>query len=157
MQNLEEIKSFLRENMAKGVHCPACEQFVKVYRRPMHATMALTLIRLYHLDRLDVFIPRYHHVKEIVKGISDTGTNDFSKLRYWGLIEEEPKGSSLNKKSSGMWKITTDGINFVRGSIEVPSRVIILNKRFLGFTGEPVTIQKVLGERFNYHDLMKNL
>lgn len=152
--SLQEVKSYLRENWSKGTHCPACNQFVKRYNRPLHSTMALTLIRLYHLCRGN---DAYLHVKKIVEGISDTGTNDFSKLRYWDLIEEMPKDSLATKtKTSGHWRITAKGIDFVLGNIKIPSRIILYNKTFMGFDGDDIDIRGVIRNEFDYQRLMNS-
>lgn len=146
METLEEAKQLLRDNWKAGVECPCCSQNVKQYSRPLHTTMALTLIRLNNLGE------GYHHVKKIVKGISDTGTNDFSKLRYWGLIVEQK--NDTEKRTSGSWAITHKGRQFVNGELAIQKNVLLYNKKSYGLEGEPVTIMEVLGNKFDYQELM---
>ena len=71
---IQEAKNFLKENFEKGCICPTCNKIVKKYVRPLNSVMARMLIRLYHLPE------GWNHVSDIAKGISETGTNDFSKL-----------------------------------------------------------------------------
>jgi hypothetical protein len=143
---LEKAKEELFDNLEEGVECPCCGQFAKIYHRPMHRTMALMLIRLYELDAKE---HGYHHASEIVHQITDTGTNDLSKLRYWDFIEEMPKGQQ-NKRTSGFWAITDKGRAFALNRSTVASHIKIYNKQFLGFEGDPVSIVDVLGKDFDY-------
>lgn len=152
METLIDAKKYLRDNWEKGTDCPCCGQLVKLYSRPMHYTMGAMLIRLYRLSQKD---SGYHHVKDIAAGISDTGTNDFSKLKYWGLIEQMPKDPKENKRTSGYWRITQRGVQFVLGQRTEHERVLIFNKKNLGLTGDQIDIKQALGERFNYNELMK--
>lgn len=151
METLIEAKQHLRDNWEKGTDCPACGQHVKRYSRPMHYSMAAMLIRLYRLDQSE---PGYHHAGAIAKGISSTGTNDFSKLKHWGLIEQMPKDPKQNKHTSGYWQITQRGKQFVAHGSTEHARVLIFNKKFLGVTGEQITIQQALGGKFDYNKLM---
>lgn len=149
---LIEVKKHLRNNWEKGTDCPACGQLVRRYSRPMHSTMAATLIRLHALNAQKA---GYYHVKDIVKGISDTGTNDFSKLRYWDFIVEMPKDKDDTKKrTSGYWRITDKGTDFVMNRLTVQSHVLLFNKHLLGFEGNQINIKEALGEKFNYTELM---
>lgn len=149
-ETLEEAKQFLRDNWTKGVTCPCCTQFVKLYKRPAHATMALTLIRMYHSDNKNK--GAWFNVKQLVKGISDTGTNDFSKFRHWGLVEEAP--NDTDKKTSGFWRITDEGRKFVEGKTTITKNILLFNKKSYGFMGPKIAIKEVLGEKFNYEELM---
>ena len=151
-QSIQEAKDYLRENFEIGVECPCCKQLVKLYKRRINNIMSRTLIRLYHLDQEQ---PIYHHVKDIVKDISDTGTNDFSKLSYWGLIEEKQKEPKETKtRTSGYWTITDLGKKFVTSQVDLPSYALVYNNRVLEFSKDKVNIEKSLGEKFNYKKLM---
>jgi len=151
---IQEAKKFLKDNLKKGVECPCCNQFVKLYKRKINLVMTTCLIRLYHLYYKN---PSYHHVKEIVSGISDTGTNDFSKLAYWNLIEEKQKDPKNTKtRTSGYWRITDKGLDFVLGKINVPSHCYVYNTKVYQFSDEYVSIEETIGNKFNYKKLMNN-
>lgn len=142
----------MRENWETGVDCPCCNQLVKLYNRKLYSTPAAYLVNLYRLDRKN---PKqvYWHVTEIQKVI--IGGGDFSKLMYWGLITEQPKDEDDDsKRTSGYWAITDKGRDFVRGKITVPSHVRLFDGKSYGFTGKQVTIHHVLGNKFNYAELM---
>jgi hypothetical protein len=148
METIQEGKTHLRENFEKGTECPCCGQFVKLYKRKFGSVMARTLIRLYNMPTT------YNHVKDIVKGISDTGTNDFSKMKYWGLIEEMPNDDS-GKKNSGYWMITEKGEKFALGQISIPSHAFVYNSMLQGFSNTQTNIIQALGKKFDYAELMR--
>lgn len=149
METIKEAKEHLQLNAQKGSECPCCHQFVKVYKRKLSSVMARMLIRLHMLG------PGHHHVLQIVTGISDTGTNDFSKLRYWGMIEER-KNDDKDKRTSSYWKITPSGSQFVNKWGEVPMYAFIYNKRCLRMSiDERTNIIKALGSKWSYKELMR--
>lgn len=141
---IEEAKQVLRDGVEDGVECPCCHQYVKLYRRPMHAQQAKMLIELFKLG------PGWHKAHDFTDG-----SGEFSKLRFWGLVEEE-RPNLGEGRTSGAWRITTLGRSFVSGHALVPARVRIFNKQFYGLEGDPVLITHVLGNKFNYDDLMGN-
>ena len=150
METIKEAKIYLRSNLEKGSDCPCCNQKVKSYRRNLNYAMSLCLIKLSGMDQ------KFHHVSKIVEGISNTGTADFSKLKYWGLIQEK-ENLDTSKKNSGFWKITESGINFAQNKTNLPKYVTIYNKINLGFSSEEINIIEALGYKFNYYDLINNL
>lgn len=152
METLEEGKQFLRDNWEKGARCPCCTQFVKIYKRRIHHTMARMLINLYLLDLKE---SRFYHTTEIQKELKLSGTADFAKLVYWELIEELEENQNENTKTSGFWKITEKGRLFVQNKISVPSHAKIFDARLLGFEGDQVSIKESFGKFFNYSELMK--
>lgn len=146
---IAEAKQFLKDNFEDGCICPCCHQPVKMYKRKLNSVMSRMLIQLYFLK------DEWNHVSDIAKGISDTGTNDFSKLRNWLLIEQK-KNEDSKKKTSGFWKITPLGRLFVEGKVTVPSFVNIYNTKKYGESTEMITIEDALGVKFNYQKLMNN-
>jgi hypothetical protein len=150
IKTIEEGKAYIDKHSMNGVECPCCERFLKIYKRPITSTMARMIIKLYHLGG------EWHHVRIIAKGISDTGTNDFSKLAYWELIKQG-ENNNPKKKNSGNWKITKKGKKFVLNQILVSSHAYVYNKNVLEFEGTDTTIIKSLGKDFDYSELMKNV
>jgi len=148
MTTIKEAKQHLRTNYVKGTTCPCCMQHVKLYKRKLNSVMARCLIKLHRMG------PGYHHVSDIVKGISDTGTNDFSKLRYWNLISEQAN-TDKNKKNSGMWCITFSGQQFATYQTNAAEHCLIYNGEKQGFTESTTSIIQALGAKFDYQELMK--
>lgn len=136
----------------KGTSCPCCGQFVKLYKRKLSTVMARGLISLHHLCKGNT---DYHHVSKIMTKISPTGSNDFSKLRYHGFIEEELNTNSA-KKTSGNWRITPAGVAFVHKQLLAREYMLIYNTKLKGFEGDPINIEQALGNKFNYQELLTN-
>ena len=149
METLKEIKDYLRDNVNEGCRCPACNQMVKLYKRKIYTTQARALILLSRLQVKSEWV----HVREIMKRINITG--DFAKMSYWGLIEEQ-RSDLKEKRTSGNWKITEKGINFVRNETSIPSHVLIYNGKKIGFSETDINIIEVLGKKFNYYELLNN-
>lgn len=142
-----------RETMAKakekGTSCPCCGQFVKVYRRTINSTMARQLITAHHKHGAAWF-----HTRDVVL-MDSAGAGDFSKLECWGLIlrESHVQGDD-GKRTSGMWKITDKGRDFIAGKTLVPQYAFIYNGDLLELGGVDIHIQHALGKKFDYREIM---
>lgn len=146
---LEEAKQELQENLHEGTECPCCGQFAKLYKRKFNSTMARCLIKLYGME------DKFHHVSQIIEGISPTGSGDFSKLRYWGAIEEMPN-DNRTKKTSGYWRITEAGRDIVQNPLKkLEGYALVYNSEALKMEGE-TTLVDALGEKFDYQELMNS-
>ena len=147
LNTLSEVKKYLRESFNDGCNCPACDQYVKLYKRKLYSTQARALIMLYFLNKKTEWV----HVRQIMEKINISG--DFAKLVYWELIIEKEKGKE-DKKTSGLWKLTQKGKNFILNKSSVPKYVFIYNSKLQGFSNEQTTIKDALGDRFSYRELM---
>ena len=139
----------------KPTSCPCCSQVAKVYKRHLHRSACLTLIDIYKRSGWyvgeDGVIGWYVHVTDL-KIISQ----DFHIAKHWRLIEQAPKDAeNKTKKTSGYWRITQNGQEFVENKLKIQEWVHTYNKQVLGFTGELVSIKDCLGEGFDYQELMK--
>lgn len=152
-----EIAKARREVMesaqGKGRACPCCDQFVKIYRRTINSTMARQLLTAYHKhgaskDGL------YFHTRDVVL-IDSSGAGDFSKLEYWGLIERQEHVQGYDaKRSSGMWRITSLGREFVLNRTAVPMYALVYNNKLLELKGPQIDMQHALGKKFDYNEIM---
>lgn len=134
----------------KGCSCPVCGQFVKVYNRTITSTMAHQLIYAFHTL---AEAGQWFHVRHVVMGGS--GVGDFPKLEHWGLIQRQHhQAGDDGKRTSGLWRITEKGIDFIHGRITVPKYALIYNATFLEHAGDPITIKDALGKKFDYNELM---
>ena len=152
MDTITEAKDFLRKNWRQpgGVDCPCCRQNVFLYERQIYKTIAEQLIALYRLNQVK---PGFYHIGKIKVPDKPIG-GDFAKMRYWGLIEGE-KNDDPEKRSSGNWRITQRGIDFVERRITIPQICFVYNKKPLKLGGRPVTILDCLRkDRFRYDELM---
>lgn len=130
----------------KGCDCPVCGQFVKVYRRTINKATARQLAQAYK----KFGVGQAFHISDIFPG----GGGDFAKLRYWKLISEI-ENDNPDKKSSGKWRVSLTGSNFIKGIIVVSKYALIYDGKFLDFDGgETITFQDCIGEGFSYQELM---
>jgi hypothetical protein len=152
---------FTKEVMLKGCKCPVCNQNVRLQKYTINAEMAKCLIDLYKLNKKNPEKIWFHVATDIKIGISVSGA--FAKLRHWGLIEQLPKDNSqVHKRTSGMWRITDRGIDFVLNRIDVPKFIKVYNQTFYGFDeqknekNKPITVTDAIASKFNYAELLKN-
>jgi hypothetical protein len=152
-QTLEFAKQWLRERLDEGAVCPCCTQLAKVYRRPLHAGMAMKLIKFYR-----AYGTGWGSRVELFKGEAE---GDFAKLRYWGLVQESddtrPDGGR-----NGWWRVTGLGEKFVLGEHTVFQYVNLYDSRPVHpdegkgamFEGRQLNIRSCLGKSFSYNELM---
>lgn len=142
-------KEFMAGLLAgKDTECPCCGRYAKVYRRTLHTSVALQLITLFKKGGHR----KYIHVSELIPP-GTSGSGDFTKAKYWGLIEEQEHVADKTKKS-GYWALSDKGVAFVRGNWNIPKYALVYDDRVLGFDGEEITIRACLGNEFNYSQLM---
>lgn len=139
-----------------GIICPCCLQLVKLYEREITGSMAYVAILLHRHFQED---QNWLHVPDYLSNMSKIGSavrgGDWSKLRYWGLIEEKPEEKRKDgSKRAGFYKMTEKGHQFVKGGVKVQRSILLYNDHFLGFGKGEVGIKDCLGKEFNYDDLM---
>lgn len=145
-----EARTILRKLAMEGGHdCPVCTQFSKVYKRKIHASMAAAMVSIYRASYME-----QKHWVEISKLLPHNQVADAAKLRYWGLIEEEPSVRSDGSERTGFWRVTMRGMEFVREVRTVPKYAKLYDGRSLGLEGDQVGIRDALGAKFNYSQLM---
>jgi len=140
----EQIKS------GNKMDCPCCGRYAQIYSRRIHATIARKLINLYNLGGDD----RYVHTSRLILD-GESGIGDFSKAKYWKLIQEA-ENTNDGKRTSGNWKLTEKGVGFVLNLITIPKSVKIFDDRVFGFSEEHVNIKECLDSGgFDYAEIMK--
>lgn len=143
---LAEARDVLRTRVDDGERCPCCTQQAKVYARPIHASMAVGLIKLYRRPH-----DEFHEIAEFMQ---HRELADFAKLANWGLVTERPGVRADGSSRTGWWKITPLGVAFVEGRATVHRRARLYDGRCLGLIGEQASIRECLGSKFDYADLM---
>ena len=134
----------------EGCECPVCDQFVKVYRRKITSTMARQLLELH---KRTIAGQEWVHGRDVVFG--GTGTGDFAKLQFWGLIEPKPhRVGDDGKKTSGYWQLTNLGFAFCEKQTAVPLYLFIYNNQVLRESDECTSIEGALTDKFDYRELM---
>jgi len=147
----------------QGINCPCCGQYAKRYRRKLNSGIAVWLILLVRLHREswhNTSHPGWVHVSQIIRAGSLLGASSAggsgqaqSLLPLWGLAETNPN-PGRDKRASGLWRPTPNGIAFVEGQISVPERVVVYNNTLERLEGDQLTIRQALGKKFSYTELM---
>jgi hypothetical protein len=150
---LEDARDYVDENLMEGVHCPCCGQFCKIYKRKLNCTMSACIIGLVKtFERTEDWV--YVGDIPLRGGNAKEAGGELAKLAHWGLIEEMPNEDET-KRTSGFWRPTERGVEFVYCRISVPSHVYIYDNDPLRFTRKLVDIVATLGKKFNYRELME--
>lgn len=145
---LQEARSWLRDQLDTGQHCPCCTQLAKVYRRKINSGMAVALIAMYRHAGGEWFrMPEIAHRWQ---------SRSEAQLAYWGLIEESTEKREDGGRA-GWWRITPQGLRFVTDDELLPKYARIYDGRCLGFAGEPLGIRDALGTVFSYRELMDGI
>ena len=131
-----------------GTICPVCDQHVKVYRRKVNSSMTRGLIAAYR-----AYGTRFGYLQDVRRTEGETDNREESKLRYWGLMQEEdawrPDGGR-----AGYWRVTDKGEMWIRKLTTVPKYAVIYNGECLRLEGQQIDISEALGDKFNYRELM---
>jgi len=129
--------------------CPCCDRLVKIYRRKLNSGMAHSLIWLVKAYQdnpgwIDVQkkAPRYV-----------VASREIGKLAHWGLVSQR-ENDDKTKRTSGLWRPTTQGIEFSKNLIPMESHVFLLDNEVQGFSKSQVYIQDALGSKFDYQEVM---
>jgi hypothetical protein len=131
--------------------CPCCGRHSQVYRRCIHQSVALQLIELYNLGerRGRHFV---HASLLIPKG--STGVGDIGKAAYWGLIEKMQHAPGA-RKSSGLWRMTGLGCDFVEQKTVIMRTALVFNDSVIGFEGPRVDIVACSKQKYDYTETIK--
>jgi hypothetical protein len=156
---IQEAKAYLRANYSKGVECPCCKQFVKLYKRKLNSGMARTLILIYkesNRQNASGYKERpWIHVKNLLMDLKAQNSHDWTLLKHWGLLEDEI--TDPDRSANGYWRITMDGVNFVENRLSVPRVASFYNGKLIGMILNSFTdIVAALGDKFNYEELIKS-
>lgn len=147
---IQQAKDYLHNNWKKGVKCPCCGQFVRLYEQKITSGMAYCLLDLFKKSLESEPV----HITNIGNASASGGA--FAQLAHWGLIASK-KNTDTAKRTSGYWYITEKGKRFVRNEISVPAYMFRFDGRCLGFSERSISIKDALTSKFNYSELMGDL
>lgn len=136
-----------------GERCGHCNRLLKIYHRRLTSLSVAGMVRLFKLTKIRPD-ETYHHVRDL--GVSKNG-GEFAQSRWWGFCEEAPKEKDKDTRTSGMWRLTEFGIQFLKLQVDVPlCAVIRWNSTHIGFSGELIDARAALQHKnkFSYEDLM---
>jgi hypothetical protein len=147
-----EARNMLVSNLSKGVECPCCTQYVKLYRRAFTKSMAIGLKLLYDCQATDEW--GYIHLENYLKDqkCASSIRGDMPKARFWGLIEGINEKRDDESKRNGYYRLTKKGEDFIEGLICIPDAVFIFNNE-IHSVSEKTTTFKDCNKKFNYLDI----
>jgi hypothetical protein len=145
---LAESKEWLLGQIERGVRCPCCTQMAKVYKWSLYSTAIHALILFYRIGGTSTFV----HVNSL-KERGYKGQGDATRLRMWGLVEEE-KRVRADGGRAGYWRVTAEGERFILGLSTVTKYLRVFDGESMGMFGDQVDVFAALGERFDYQELM---
>jgi hypothetical protein len=83
-------------------------------------------------------------------------SNQLPTLKWWGLVEREPRSEDSDAKYSGTWRPTDLGKDFVYSGIRVPKKVFTYNNVVEGHSIETVALPECFKEHFSYNEVMNS-
>lgn len=152
---VSQARQVITKGRERGVRCPCCDRYIKVYKRKLTDGMAEALIYIYqYFAQINpepwLHIPSYLQTR----GAKTANAGMPALLRFWSFLEPMADNKE-NGTKSGRWRITDYGKQFVEGKIKVPKHAIIYRNQLEGFDqSEFITIQEALGDKFSYNELM---
>lgn len=152
---LDFSKSFLDDLIARGdMECPCCKRKARVSPLKVHSTLAEMLCKLYRASiRINGVADSYVHLTQFPASKTTSG-RDFSIVHHWGIAEPMKASPDENKRSSGMWRLTQKGVEFVNGRLAIPRNAFVFDNRVVDYSQENVTIHTALGDDFDWFELI---
>lgn len=156
---LATLRQEIFDNREEGCQCKICDQHVKLYKRNFNSAMSIVMIKIAKETKaLEGFqTSSWIQVENLLKddpNIPSTVRGDFPKAVHWGLLEKMQGERDDGSNRMGWYHITQKGEDFVNGKITIPKWVKLYNNEVVGFAEEHINIQKALGTKFNYQELM---
>jgi len=150
LKTLDNAIDYVKDHIDVGVECPCCKRFTKQYKRKLNSGMAYALVKIYKISKNNEYI---HITNEEFPPIR----YEYSKLRYWGLLEcKEKSVDTGGNNNTGFWRITDLGRKFVEKKVKIKERIKLINGKFNGFDGGDINISQALDNKFDYDELMNN-
>jgi hypothetical protein len=143
-------------------YCPCCNRIGQVYRRKVSHGMVVALVAFHNASGADRKWVHYGPTITKFRG-QIPGIADYSKLKWWGLIEpkealafeKQAVREDEDKSSSGLWRITPRGQEFVSGYISIHEYCHVWDDRPRRFSGRELAFQQMASEAegFKWSDL----
>lgn len=126
--------------------CPICRSHIQTYKRTISLSQVYWLILLNKYSKGGY---RYVDHKVISNRLYEAlgrNASDYPLMAHWGLIECSPV-------TSGEYKITSKGIEFIEGKIKVPKYLYFANNKV--FRSSPELISFDDSKNFDLTDITK--
>ena len=151
---IAQARDHIRPLLKKGTTCPCCSQPVKMYSRPITASMAYGLILIFNTHKQE-----WVHLESFFKSITSISPSiraDIPKLRFWFLIEPKEGEKTDGNPNNGYYRLTDKGKAFVEGTTLTNSHVNLYNNQFYGIpkNARQIDIRDALKTKFIYSEII---
>lgn len=148
------VRAFFHTLLGAGkqVVCPICDRAAQYNLTTLDSAMSLALILVYN-HFVENPEDRWLHLEEFFKEHPRTNTTtraNAPKLRHWGLLSRDPECKEDGNPSTGYYRITEAGCEFVNGRLHVPKAILLYNNKVVGRHAESVTIRTTQKHYFDY-------
>lgn len=148
---LQKYRASVFSSIKKGSDCPCCGQRVKEYKRSFNKNQAIflrDLVKMY-ISEVQAGNEGWIHYSKL-----NYHSRDYPYLRSWGLAITRPDPAG-KKRTSGEWKPTQMGIDFVFNKIRIPKYIFTFNGKLTETVEESsISFGESLGEEFDFQKLM---
>jgi len=145
---LADARRHVRANWEEGVACPCCGLYVRLYKRKLNSSMARGLIAM-HCAAGTNYINIYDGLP-----IANVAARQLPTTRYWKMVERPDVHKTDRNPRSGLYRLTSRGVDFVLNRIWAPRHVFVYNDRVRKIGDEHTCVTEALGDHFNYAELM---
>jgi hypothetical protein len=139
---VREAREYVKLHAQAGLRCPCCNRINKIYKYNIVSTMVQALA--WACRQSDPL------VNNGWVDFPETGSRDkqrfrnHPKLQYWGLLERR-KDKKKGEVSSGLWRPTVFGREFMAGRTQLAQFAYVYNNRVLSMSKERVDIEACRG------------
>jgi hypothetical protein len=140
-----------------GSMCPCCDRMGRLNKYTLNSSMVAALLWMSRTVTLDDGWVKMG--KKAPAWI--LASKAFSTMKFWGFVEPAPKmdifernAIGMKTKTSGHWRVTAKGYEFLKGQLQVPSAAIVYNDELFGWVDESVNFFQAISKQFDYNEMM---
>ena len=163
MIDITEETAILRGNWkyaieGEGDHCPVCDRWGKVNPISLSGIMVKMMHWIYREGNGDWVDVPARAPRFVSRSYS------FTRLKHWNMVEqkyvppptkeEREEGAGRWTRTSGLWRLTHIGVDFIFNSTTAPNKVFVYNDHLVGASYDVVTARGCAHEKFNYDSMM---
>jgi hypothetical protein len=137
---------------AGGVRCPCCDGRAKVYKDKLNGAMARALLLFARHVTRGGDRGSWFHAVNVMRG-AKAFAGHYGFLVDFGLLERKAEVAA-DGNSLGLFRLTTKAWDFIAGRARAPAYVIHYNDSCLRVSDETVSITDILGDGFDFGQVM---
>ncbi len=117
-----------KETTLKVVICECCGHKSQEHRHRLSKGLINSLVKMKDFI-MEQGANRVHPINDLQ--LSNFEYNNFQKLRYFGLVARY-KSPETKRKVKGIWLLTKNGNNFLKGNLEISLHIKTMNNKISG-------------------------